>query len=197
MTARVRNRRHAKDGHQDHRSIEGKNRSATNERPDHLVRNEDIMTFQITALDHRRFTRLFELSDSELAENMAVRRTATAKPGFPCRVSLADAEVGEELILVNYEHQSSNSPYRAAHAIFVRKGVEQAQPAAGEVPEVFRGRALSLRAFSDQGMIVAADLTDGDNLGPALDRLLANPTTAYAHIHYAKFGCYAARAHRV
>jgi hypothetical protein len=62
------------------------------------------MAFQITALDHHRFTRLFELSDGELAENMAVRQTPTTKPGFPCRVSLADAEVGDELILVNYEH---------------------------------------------------------------------------------------------
>jgi hypothetical protein len=155
------------------------------------------MAFQITALDPNRFARLFELSDSELSENMAVRQTATTKPGFPCRVSLADAEVGEELILVNYEHQPSKSPYRAANAVFVRKGVEQAQPAAGEVPELFRGGLLSLRAFSDQGMIVAADLTDGDDLGSALDRLLDNPTVSYAHIHFAKFGCYAARADRV
>jgi hypothetical protein len=155
------------------------------------------MAFQITALDHHRFTRLFELSDGELAENMAVRQTATTKPGFPCRVSLADAEVGEELILVNYEHQPSNSPYRAAHAIFVRKGFEQSRPAVGEVPELFRGRALSLRAFNDQGMIVAADVVEGDDLGPALDRLLANQTAAYAHIHFAKFGCYAARADRI
>lgn len=128
---------------------------------------------------------------------MAVRQTATTKPGFPCRVSLADAEVGEELILVNYEHQPSNSPYRAAHAIFVRRGVEQVQPAVGEVPELFRGRVLSLRAFNNQGMIVAADLVDGNDLGPALNRLLANPAAAYIHIHYAKFGCYAARADRV
>ena len=125
------------------------------------------MTFQISALDHHRFTKLFELSDSE------------------------------ELILVNYEHQSGNSPYRAAHAIFVRKGVEQAQPAVGEVPELFNNRALSLRVFNDQAMIVAADLIEGKDLGSALDRLLTNPTAAYVHIHYAKFGCYAARADRV
>ena len=75
------------------------------------------MTFQIRALDHHRFAKLFALSDSELAANMAVRQIATTKPGFPCRVSLADAEVGEELILVNYEHQPSASPYRAAHAV--------------------------------------------------------------------------------
>jgi hypothetical protein len=99
------------------------------------------MTFQISALDRQLFTKLFELPDSELAANMAVRRTATTKPGFPCRVSLEDAEVGEELILVNYEHQPSTSPYRAAHAIFVRKGVEQAQPAVGKVPDLFNDRA--------------------------------------------------------
>jgi hypothetical protein len=101
------------------------------------------MAFQITALDHHYFASLVELSGSELAENMAVRQTATQKPGFPCRVSLADAEVGEELILVNYEHQPSNSPYRAAHAIFVRKGVEQSQPAVGQRPELLRGGAVS------------------------------------------------------
>jgi hypothetical protein len=155
------------------------------------------MTFQISALEHHRFTRLFELSDGELAANTAVRQTATAKPGFPCRVSLEDAEVGEQLILVNFEHQPGASPYRAAHAIFVRKGVEQAKPAVGEVPELFNDRALSLRVFDDQAMIVAADLIEGKDLGSALDRLFANPTAAYVHIHYAKFGCHAARADRV
>jgi hypothetical protein len=50
---------------------------------------------------------------------------------------------------VNYEHLPSTSPYRAAHAIFVRKGVDQAQPAVGEVPDLFNDRALSLRSFND------------------------------------------------
>jgi hypothetical protein len=154
------------------------------------------MSFQITALDPRRFSRLFAMSDDELADNLAVRRIATAKPGFPCRVSLADAEIGDELILVNYEHQEATSPYRAAHAIFVRKEVEQVHPAIDEVPELFRSRTLSLRAFSDRAMIVAAELVEGKALGPALDRLLADPAAAYVHIHYAKFGCYAAHAQR-
>src|ERR1700733_9922836 len=134
------------------------------------------MTFQISALDHNLFAGLFEMSDSELADHMAVRQTATANPGFPCRVSLEDAEVGEEVILVNYEHQGGLSPYRAAHAIFVRKGVEQAKPASGEVPALFHGRALSLRAFDSKAMIAAADLVDdGKHLGPAIERLLTVP----------------------
>jgi hypothetical protein len=154
------------------------------------------VTFQISALDHHQFAELFNLSDEDLAKRMAVRKTATSKPGFPCRVSLADAEVGDELILVNYEHQPGNSPYRAAHAVFVRKGVEQVHLATGEVPQLFMNRAMSLRAFDDQAMIVGADLVQGDEVGTALDNALANPAVAYVHIHYAKFGCYAARADR-
>ena len=154
------------------------------------------MNFQITALDHRSFARYFAMSPDELAANRAVRVTATSKPGFPCRVSLADADVGDDLVLVNFEHQPAASPYRAAHAIFVRQGVVQARPEVGQTPDVLRSRTLSLRAFGDSAMILAADLVEGQDLAGALDRLLANPANAYVHIHYAKFGCYAARADR-
>jgi uncharacterized protein DUF1203 len=154
------------------------------------------MNFQISALGHEQFAPLFSLSADKLADNCAVRCTATAKPGFPCRVSLADAEVGDKLILVNYVHQDAASPYRASHAIFVREGVERARPALDEVPELFRFRILSLRAFDDNGMIVTADLCDGKDLETLLVRQLALRTVAYVHIHYAKFGCYAARADR-
>jgi hypothetical protein len=50
------------------------------------------MNFQISALGHEQFAPLFRLSNDELAAHLAVRRTATIKPGFPCRVSLADAK---------------------------------------------------------------------------------------------------------
>ena len=154
------------------------------------------MAFRICALDHRRFAHFFAMSDTELADNLAVRCVATTRPGFPCRISLADAEIGEEVILVNHAHQDGASPYRAAHAIYVRKGAEQARPAVGETPEFFRGRTLSLRAFDDRAMIVAAELVDGANLGPALESLLAIPAASEVHIHFAKYGCYAARALR-
>ncbi len=154
------------------------------------------MNFQIAALPPEGFARLFEMPDDQLAEHRAVRRTATKHPGFPCRVSLADAAVGDELILVNYEHQEGASPFRATHAIYVRKGVARARPAIGEVPDVLKSRVLSLRAFDAAAMLVAADLVEGRELGPALDRLLAEPGVEYVHIHYAKQGCYAARAVR-
>lgn len=154
------------------------------------------MTFQITALRAESFAPLFEMTDEALAERLAVRMVADFRPGYPCRVSLTDAEVGEALILVNYDHQPAASPYRAAHAVFVRKNAVQARPSQGEVPEALRARMLSLRAFDQDDMIVAADLVDGQQLAPALERLLADPAASYVHIHYAKYGCYAARADR-
>ena len=154
------------------------------------------MSFQITALEAEPFAKLFAMSDQELAGRLAVRMIATSKPGFPCRVSLADAEEGEELILVNHQHLAAASPYQASHAIFVRKGAHQARLATNETPEQLTSRTLSLRAFDDQAMIVGADLVEGCDLAPALEKLLADPAAAYVHIHFAKFGCYAARADR-
>ena len=80
------------------------------------------MSFRITGLSPRPFQHLFALSDEELARHSARRYVADAKPGFPDRIELRDAEPGETLILVNYVHQPADNPYRASHAIFVREG---------------------------------------------------------------------------
>ena len=154
------------------------------------------MSFQIKALEPARFLPFFSMSVGELAAHRAVRLTAETSCELPCRISLATAEIGDEVILLNYEHQQGISPFRASHAIYVREGVEQARPAIGEVPELFMSRMLSLRAFDDRAMIVAAELSEGRELAPALAELLAAPRAAYVHIHFAKYGCYAARADR-
>jgi len=155
------------------------------------------MNFRISALPAEPFAPLFALPADRLADCLALRRTATRRPGFACRVSLQDAQVGEEVLLVNYMHQGTASPYRASHAIFVRKGAAQAQLAVDEVPEVLRSRVLSLRAFDEQGLIVTADLCEGRQVENLLMAQLAQRAVAYVHIHFARFGCYAARADRV
>ena len=58
-------------------------------------------------------------------------------------------------------------------------------------------RLLSLRAFDNDHMMVDADVVDGAEAEPVIERLLANARTAYVHAHYAKAGCYAARIERV
>jgi len=154
------------------------------------------MSFRISGLDPAPFRHLYGLSDAELSVHGAKRYVANAKPGFPDRVEVRDVEPGESVILVNYEHQPADTPYRSRHAIFVREGAEQAYAATGEIPEVIRMRPISLRAFNEGGEMVDADLVDGAEIEPLIERFFANPDISYLHAHYAKRGCYAARIER-
>ncbi len=154
------------------------------------------MPFQISSLPQSRFEHLFGLSAEELASLRARRMIATKKPGFPCRVSLADAEIGEEVLLVNYQHQSADTPYQASHAVFVRSRAIQPELKVNEVPAMLRSRTLSLRAFDQTGMLVAAEVVEGKVLEAGLEAMFANPAAAYIHVHFANAGCYAARVDR-
>ncbi|HEY7798086.1 MAG TPA: DUF1203 domain-containing protein [Hyphomonadaceae bacterium] len=152
--------------------------------------------FQISPLPSRQFSHLFGKTDDELAAIGVTVMTADSKPGFPCRVSLRDAEPGERVLLLNHEHQAADTPYRSAHAIFVIDGAEDAAPLEGEVPEVMQRRTLSVRAFTADHMMTDADLVDGKDAARLFERLLADPKVAYLQAHYAKRGCYAARIER-
>jgi len=136
------------------------------------------------------------LDDEALSEQGIQRMIVDNKPGYPCRVSLQDAEVGETVLLMNYEHQPAPTPYRSSHAIFVREWADQAVPARNEVPEMFRLRLLSVRAFDESGMMVEADVVEGEQLESLIERMLAVESTDYLHIHNARLGCYAARVER-
>jgi len=154
------------------------------------------MDFRIQGLSPEPFLPLYGLSDEELAQRGAKRYVADAKPGFPDRIEMRDAEPGERVILVNYVHQPADTPYRASHAVFVLEGAEKAYDAVNEIPEVLRGRTLSLRAFDLDHWMVDGELCDGRELETGIRQLLAKPQVAYVHAHYVKRGCYAARIER-
>ncbi len=154
------------------------------------------MTFRIIGLEPGLFAHLFGLPDEALADHRARRVTATAKPGFPDRIGLRDAEVGENLILVNHTHQDADTPYHASHAVFVSETGGVAYDRVGEVPGVLFRRTVSLRAFTAGGDMAGAELAAGAEIEPAILRLLADPRTACLHAHYAAPGCYAARIER-
>jgi hypothetical protein len=153
------------------------------------------MSFLLRGVDPSQFAPWFSLSDEEVRARGAKRVIADSSPGYPCRVSLADAAVGDELLLVPYEHHATRSPYRAAGPIFVRRDAS-AQVAVEEIPEVLTRRMLSLRAYDADGMMAHADLVDGRELRPALEGLLDRRDVAYVHVHYAKPGCFACIATR-
>ena len=153
------------------------------------------MNFVITGLDPQPFRRLYGLSDAELAREGAIRMRADSKPGFPCRVTLEDAEPGEDLLLLNYEHLPVATPYRSRHAIFVREHAAASFDAIDRLPLMLRS-LMSLRAFDADGMMVDADVAEGEAVEALIERLLSQPGVAYLHAHYARRGCYAALIRR-
>lgn len=156
-----------------------------------------MTNFIIKALPDSEFTSLFGMEDSELSKLGAVRMTVDEKPGYPCRVSLEDAEVGEEVILLPYKHHKTNSPYQSAGPIFVRKGVKTASPQINEIPVMLLHRLLSLRGYDKNGMMISASVVEGKTLKDQLHKTLENNDVAYIHIHNAKPGCYNCVAERI
>ena len=156
------------------------------------------MNYQITGLNRANFVGLFGLSDAELAARSILRLTAekSATARFPCRISLRDADAGESVLLLNFEHLPVASPYQSRHAIYIRENANDAKLAINEIPEIMLNRPLSIRAFDHAGMLVDADLAMGDNLAPTLERLIAGRGAAYLHVHNAKHGCFVARVDR-
>ena len=151
------------------------------------------MSFRIKGLPAEDFEGLFALSDAELKARNVIRRISAHNA--PCRVSLTDAEIGQEVLLVNFEHLPVDNPYRSRYAIWVRPG-EQQFDAVDQVPEQFRRRTMSLRAWDARDMMVGHDVVDGTALAGAVEKLFADPRTAYIHAHFAGPGCFAARIDR-
>jgi len=159
-------------------------------------RENDMHAWRLSGLDPAPFESLFELSDDALHRLGAVRRTADAVPGFPCRVGLEDAPIGAELLLLAYEHHEAHSPYRASGPIFVRRGATRRDPAPGEVPPYVSSRLISLRAYDADAMMVEATVCDGPEVAAALDGFFADDAVAYVHLHFAKRGCFSCVARR-
>ena len=153
------------------------------------------MSFRIAGLPAEQFAHWFTLNDVELTARNAARHVADANPGFPCRISLTDAEIGQEVLLINHEHLPVDSPYRSRHAIYIRAD-EQTRELIDQVPAMLRSRLLSLRAFDAHGMMTAADVVDGRELEAAIDELFSDARAEYLHVHFARPGCYAAHIDR-
>ena len=149
------------------------------------------MTYRIEGLAPEPFEALFGMSDTALAARNA-RRAVADGPGYPCRVSLEEAEPGEELVLVNHVSQAAPTPFRAAHAIYVRKAAERGAYI-DSVPPLFGTRTLGLRAFAGEGMLRDAVLAVPGEADAKIRDLFERPEIAEIHAHNAAAGCFAAR----
>jgi hypothetical protein len=154
------------------------------------------VNFRTKGLPADEFAQLVGLGETRLAELGVQRIRIDELHAAPDRISLRDADIGETVLLLNYEHQAADTPYRSSHAIYVIEGEQRTFDKVNVVPDAMRRRLLSLRAFDAQGMMVDADVVEGERVEPLIERLLGDARTSYVHAHYARRGCFAARIER-
>ena len=154
------------------------------------------MTYAIEGLSPAPFAALFTMDDAQLAKHQAVRVTATANPGFPCRITLEDADVGEEVILLHYLCHDVATPYRNAYAIYVRNSAAPPPRYVDSVPPVFADRPIALRGFDAAGMLKGAALAPPGSADAQIRTLFTRDDIAYIHAHNAAHGCFSARIDR-
>ena len=154
------------------------------------------MDFQLVALPAEKFRPLFSLSDEALQNQGARRMVADENPGYPCRVSLVDAEVGERVLLLPFAHHDVDSPYRASGPIFVREAARTAKPEVNEIPQMLLRRLLSVRAYDAKATLVGADVVEGSALEDSIRRYFGDGKIQYLHLHNARPGCYNCRVDR-
>jgi hypothetical protein len=153
------------------------------------------MPYRIKGLEPAPFAPLFVLDKAEL-EARGMTRMSVDNPNFPCRVSLRDADIGDEVILLNHISHDGADPYHASHAIFVSRSADKAAEYVDAIPPALDRRILSLRAFDSHGMMIDATLAQPGEADPAIRKLLTNPAVDHVDAHNAIRGCFAARIER-
>ncbi len=133
---------------------------------------------------------------TRLREGAKVVQVTNESPGYPCRLCLRDAEIDEELVLVSYDPFTTDSPYRGATAIYLRREPCEPWHDDGKIPQQQRGRRLSFRSFSANEMMIDAEVVEGPEFQAAASRMLGEPGVAFINVHNASPGCWALRVER-
>jgi len=154
------------------------------------------MNYVLRGLEPAPFEKLFDLDEATLAAR-GMRRLRSDQPvGYPCRISLEDTPVGEEVLLLPFTHQDTATPFRASGPIFVRRGQARAAKITGALPACLMLRPLSVRAYDAADDMIDAEVVEGTMAEPLILRYLARADVAYLHVHFARRGCFACRIDR-
>jgi hypothetical protein len=128
-----------------------------------------------------------------LANGTAVEVTSNDDAPFPVRCCLHDATAEEGVLLLSLRPQSGDSPYAAPGPVYIHRDRCAGYSPQGDVPQILRGRMLSLRGYTDGHMITGTAVVAGGDVEGAAHKLLDVPGTAYLFVHFAGPGCYACR----
>ncbi|VAV88038.1 hypothetical protein MNBD_ALPHA06-6 [hydrothermal vent metagenome] len=151
------------------------------------------MAFVVSGLPVAEFLPLFEMDDARLKALGILRIKVDKNPGFPCRVTLQEAALGETVLLMNFTHHAVQTPFRSSYAIYIRESAQRTACLQNRLPEVFDNRCLSLRVFDANGMLIKGVLATEGLVVQNIETIFENPDAAYIHAHNAAYGCFAAK----
>ncbi len=154
------------------------------------------MAFIIHGLDPSLFGSVLDQKQVAVRQGVPPYYVVDESPGFPCRITLDDAAVGEQVALVSYPHHKADTPYAQSGPIFVSCGQPKPGRFVDTIPPALARRKLSLRAYDADGMMVDAALVDGETAMPVILALFDNPHILRIDAHNATRGCFAAHIMR-
>lgn len=154
------------------------------------------MSFIIQGLDPALFGSVSHQMQATFNGVPVERHDVTQSPGFPCRVTLDDAKVGETVLLLSYKHNDAASPYAQSGPIFVIEGNTKATSFADEIPPALARRTLSLRAYDYTGSMVEAVVVEGAVAKAEIERMFGDAGVVRIDAHNATRGCFAAHVFR-
>jgi hypothetical protein len=120
--------------------------------------------------------------------------------GEPCRDVLRRASAGEELLLASFSPFEKSGPYREFGPVFVLANdsgetVERETLEIGSERNYLRSQ-FAIRAYSSSEEIVNAALVEARNAQAVVEEFFARADTAFLHVRFPTYGCFACRLDR-
>jgi hypothetical protein len=139
----------------------------------------------------------FRQTERDDGGNAVLRKSATGPS--PCRHCLADARVGEPLLLLSYHFGRPFGVYWTPSPIWLHEKACEAFDRSNSIPEIVRNRLVSVRAYDAEDMCLydLGDVWDGGQVDALPDRCLTDRRTDYVNIHTARPGCFLCRVERI
>jgi len=119
-----------------------------------------------------------------------------ASPGYPCRISLQDAQVGEELYLFSHTPFTTASAYRETGPVFVRKNAVAASLNVNELPDIALARSIVVRAYDGAGTMLAASAAESGEIANTIQDFFRDEAVEFVHLRAAVSGCFLCEARR-
>jgi Protein of unknown function (DUF1203) len=119
-----------------------------------------------------------------------------AAGGEPCRDVLRRAEAGEELILASFTPFAKAGPYKEYGPVFVLANDANAVSLPALPTDGYLREKFVIRAYSEAEEILDAAMVTPEDAPVLVDRFLGREETAFLHVRFPTYGCFALRVDR-